>query len=329
MKIYRRKFLHLAACAAAMPAGSRVARAQAYPSRPITMVVPFVPGGALDVFGRFLAKGMRAPLGENIIVENIPGANGIVGVGRVARAAPDGYTVLIGYWGTHVANGALYKLPYDVLGDFDPIALGVTIPVALVSKKTAPAGDLRQLIEWLKTNPNKASVGTSGIGSVGHISGILFQNVTGTRLNFVPYRGAAPALQDLVAGQIDLMISNVSTVLPQVREGNIKALAVASKTRFAAAPEIPSADEAGAPGFYVSTWLGVWAPKGTPRPVIEKLNSTIVAVLADAALGKQLADQGFEIFPRDQQTPEALGAYQKAEIEKWWPIINTAGIKAE
>jgi tripartite-type tricarboxylate transporter receptor subunit TctC len=329
MKLPRRQFLQLAAGSAAVPALSSIARGQTYPTRPITIVVPFPAGGALDVFGRILAERMRASLAQNVIIENVAGASGGLGVGRVARAAPDGYTLVIGYWGTHVANGVVYALPYDVLRDFEPIALTVAVPRLIVSKNAAPAKNLRELIGWLKSNPDKASAGTSGIGSIEHVSGVLFQNITGTRFHFVPYRGAAPAVQDLVAGQIDLMIANLNTSLPQIREGNIKAFAVATETRSAAAPEIPTADEAGLAGFYVSSWLGVWAPKGTPQNAIAKLNSATVTALADPAARMRLADLGFEIFPRDQQTPEALAAYQKAEIEKWWPIIKAAGIKAE
>jgi tripartite-type tricarboxylate transporter receptor subunit TctC len=255
MTLPRRRFLHLAAGAATLPAVSRFAWAQAYPTRPITIVVPFPAGGALDVFGRILAERMRASLAQNVIIENVAGASGGLGVGRVARATPDGYTLVIGYWGTHVANGVVYTLPYDVLRDFEPVALTVTVPNLIASKNAAPAKNLRELIGWLKSNPDKASAGTSGIGSIEHVGGILFQNITATRFNFVPYRGAAPAVQDLVAGQIDLMIANLNTSLPQIREGNIKALAIATKTRSAAVPEIPTAEEAGLPGFYVTAWL--------------------------------------------------------------------------
>jgi tripartite-type tricarboxylate transporter receptor subunit TctC len=216
-----------------------------------------------------------------------------------------------------------------VLGGFEPIALTVTVPEVIASKNSVPAKNLRELIEWLKVNPDRASAGTTGVGSIEHVGGILFQKITGTRFSFVPYRGAAPATQDLVAGQIDLMLANLPTSLPQVRQGNIRAFAVAAKTRLAAAPEIPTVDEAGLTGFYVTGWLGVWAPKGTPQNAIAKLNSAIVTALADPTVRMRLADIGFEILPRDQQTPEALAAYQKAEIEKWWPIIKEAGIKAE
>jgi tripartite-type tricarboxylate transporter receptor subunit TctC len=329
MKLPRRQFLHLAAGAAVVPTVSRIARAQAYPSRPITIVVPFPAGGALDVLGRILAERMKASLGETIIVENVAGANGSLGVGRVARAAPDGYTLVIGYWGTHVANGAVYALKYDVLNDFEPVSLVATQPLLIVAKKAMPADDLKGLIAWLKVNPGKASAGTGGVGSGEHVSGALFQTVTGTRFQFVPYRGAAPAGQDLVAGQIDIMFEVPTTTLPQVRSGQIKAFAVAAKSRLAAAPEIPTVDEAGLPGFYFTFWAGLWAPKGTPKDVIAKLNSAAVTALADPTVRAGFADLGFEIFPHDQQTPEALAAYQKAEIEKWWPIIKAAGIKVE
>jgi tripartite-type tricarboxylate transporter receptor subunit TctC len=329
MNLPRRRFLRLPIGAGALSTVSPVAKAQTYPSRPITIVVPFPAGGALDVLGRILAEKMRVSLAQTVFVENVAGASGSLGTGRVARAAPDGYTLVIGYWGTHVANGALYALPYDVVDDFEPIALAVALPMLIVSKNAVPAKNLRELVGWLKANPDKASAGTSGMGSIEHVGGILFQNVTGTRFHFVPYRGAAPYVQDLVAGQIDLVVANLVTSLPHIREGNIKALAVTARTHLAAAPEIPTVDEAGLPGFYVTTWLGVWARKGTPQNVVAKLNSAVVNALADPTVRMRMAELGFEIFPRDQQTPEALAAYQKAEIEKWWPIIKAAGIKGE
>jgi tripartite-type tricarboxylate transporter receptor subunit TctC len=325
----RRKFLQFVGAAATAPAFSRIARAQTYPSRPITIVVPFPAGGALDVLARILGERMKVSLAQTVLVENVAGANGSLGAGRVARAPPDGYTLVIGYWGTHVANGALYALPYDVVDDFEPIALTVALPMVIVSKNEFPAKNLRELIGWLKANPDKASAGTSGIGSIEHLGGILFQNVTGTRFHFVPYRGAAPYVQDLVAGQIDLAVANLVTSLPQMREGNIKVFAAAGKTHLVAAPEIPTVDEAGLPGFDVTTWLGMWARKGTPQNVIAKLNSATVTALADPTVRMRLAELGFEIFPRDQQTPEALAVYQKVEIEKWWPIIKAAGIRVE
>jgi len=254
--------------------------------------VPFSAGGALDVLGRILAERMRSSLGQTIVIENVTGASGSLGVGRVARAAPDGCTLVIGYWGTHVANGAVYALPYDVVSNFEPIALTVTNANLIVSKNAAPAKNLRELIGWLKANPDKAA-GTTGIGSIEHVGGILFQNITGTRFHFVPYRGAAPAVQDLVAGQIDLIVENLVPSLPQIREGNIKAFAVTAKTRLAAAPEIPTVDEAGLPGFYVTAWLGLWAPKGTSQNAIAKLNSATVTALANPTVRMRLADLGF------------------------------------
>jgi tripartite-type tricarboxylate transporter receptor subunit TctC len=242
---------------------------------------------------------------------------------------PDGYTIVVGIWSTHVVNGAIYTLSYDVQSDFEPIALVTDSPNVIVGKKTLPANDLKGLIAWLKANPEKATAGTAGVGSPQHVFAILFQNVTGTRFQFAHYRGGAPATQDLVSGQIDLMISDVVTALPQVRASNIKAYAITSKSRMAAAPDIPTVDEVGLPGFYSSVWAGVWAPKGTPKKVIDRLDAAIVDALADSTVRERLMSLGLEIFPRDQQTPDALAALQKAEIEKWWPIIKAAGIKAE
>jgi tripartite-type tricarboxylate transporter receptor subunit TctC len=329
MSIPRRHFLRLASGAVALPVSMRIAGAQTYPTRLIAIVLPLAPGGALDVLGRILAPRMAASLGQAIILENVPGANGSLGVGRVARAAPDGYTLVIGYWGTHVANGAIYALKYDVLNDFEPVSLLATQPFLIVAKKAMPADDLKGLIAWLKVNPGKASAGTAGVGATDHVGGVLFQAVTDTHFQFVPYRGAGPAVQDLVAGQMDIMFESPTITLPQVRSGQVKAFAVAAKSRLAAAPEIPTVDEAGLPGFYVTFWAGLWAPKGTPKDVIAKLNSAAVTALADPAVRARFTDLGLEIYSRDQQTPEALAAYQKAEIEKWWPIIKAAGIKVE
>jgi len=329
MNLPRRKLLQLAAGAAALPAISPVAWAQTYPARPITIVVPYAPGGPTDVIARILAERMRASLAQTVIVENVTGANGTIGVGRVARAAPDGYTLSIGHWSTHVVNGAIYQLNYDLLNDFAPISLIATNSYFIVVRKSVPANDLKGFIAWLKANPDKASEGTAGAGSPQHVGGIFFEQATGTRFQFVPYRGAAPAMQDLLAGQIDLIIDDPTDSLPQLRAGAIKAFAVTAKTRLAAAPDVPTVDEAGLPGFYFSRWHGLWAPRGTPADIIRKLNGAVVAALADAGARARLNELAQEIFPPAQQTPEALGALQKAEIEKWWPIIKAANIKAE
>ena len=328
-RLGRRQFLHLAAGATALPTVSRIAWAQAYPSRPITIVVAFPPGGATDVIGRVMAERLKSSLGQPVVVENVTGAAGTLAVGRVARAAPDGYMLSIGQNGSHVVRGATYALPYDLLNDLEPVALLSTGPFVLTARKTMPANDLKGLIAWLKANPDKATQGHAGTGGLAHIAGVFFQRETGTRFGFVPYRGIAPAIQDLVAGQIDMAISDPVASLPQVRAGTIKACGVTAKTRLTSAPDIPTLDEAGLPGFDISQWHGLWLPKGTPKSIIAKLNAAVMNALADPAVRARLADLGQEIFPRDRQTPEALGAFQKAEIEKWWPIIKAANIKGE
>jgi tripartite-type tricarboxylate transporter receptor subunit TctC len=329
MRVHRRRLLQLATCAVTLTAFSNVVKAQTYPSRPITMVVPFAAGGPVDTYARILSERMRVSLGQPVIVENVAGAGGSTGVGRVARSAPDGYTIVIGIWSTHVANGAIYKLSYDLLNDFEPIALQGSSPQVIIAKKSLPARDLRGLIDWLKANPDKATSGTAGAGSPQHVFGTFFQTITGTRFQFAHYRSGAQAMQDVLAGQIDLMIDSQTVSLPQFRSGKINAFAVTGKSRSAAAPDIPTVDEAGLPGFHFSVWNATWAPKGTPKSVIEKLNAAAVEALADKSVRTRLMDFGQEIFPREQQMPEALYALQKAEIEKWWPIIKAAGIKGE
>jgi len=325
----RRRLLKLAASAAALPVLAHKAAAQAYPSRPITVIVPASAGGPTDAIGRILAERMGALLGQTIVIDNVSGASGSIGVGKVAQAQPDGYTLGIGQWSHYVLNGAIYSLQYDLLTDFAPISLVVTGPMMLVSKKSLPADDLKGLIAWLKANADKASAGTGGVGSPPHISGIFFQRMTDTRFQFVPYRGTAPAMRDLVAGQIDFMFDQASNVLPQLQGGTIKAFAVTAKERLPSAPQVPTVDEAGLPDLYISVWHGLWAPKATPKDVIAKLNGAAVAALADPSVRQKLAGLGQEIPPREQLTPDALRAYQKAEIDKWWPIVKAAGIKAE
>jgi tripartite-type tricarboxylate transporter receptor subunit TctC len=322
------KLIYAAICALALQ-GITSANAQTYPSRPITLIVPLAPGGSTDVIARIMAEGMRAALGQPVIVENVTGAGGTIGVGRLARAAPDGYTIGIGQWGTNMANGAIYPLQYDLIKDFEPIGLIASQPFLIVTRKTMPAKDLKELIAWLKANADKTSQGNSGIGTPSHVAGILFQNAVGARWQLVPYRSAGLTMQDLVAGNIDVTLDTPAISMSQVRSGNIKAYAVTAKSRIDAAPDIPTTDEAGLPGFYFSFWHAIWVPKGTPKDIVAKLNGALVSTLADPALRQKLVELSQEIFPSDQQTPEALLAFHKAEIEKWWPIIKAADIKAQ
>ena len=305
------------------------AAVQAFPLRPVTIVVPFAAGGAVDTIARILADRMRVPLGQPVIIDNVGGGGGSIGTGRVVRAAPDGYTLCLGSWATHVVYGAVYPLKYDLLNDLEPVALVESHALVIVARKTFPADDLSGFIAWLRANPDKASLGSSGIGSGPHVVGAFLQRMTGTRFQFVPYRGLGPAMQDLVSGQIDFLIDGAANALPQVRAGSVKAYAVTAKHRLAAAPEIPTVDEAGVPGFYASSWYALWAPKGTPKDVIGTLNAAVSLAFADPATSRQLAHLGLELPPREQWTPEALGAYHKAEIEKWWPIIKAANLAAQ
>jgi len=309
--------------------GTPAALAQDYPARAITLVVPFAAGGPTDTIARILAEHMRPLLGQPIVIENVAGASGTVGSARVARATPDGYTIGIGQWGTHVLSGAIHTLSYDIAEDFAPIGLVANGPQLIVVRKDLPAADASALVAWLKANPGKATAGTAGPGSGAHVSGLFFQERTGTSFTFVPYRGAGPALNDLMAGHIDLMFDQASNALPQVRGRTVRAIAVTARTRLATAPDIPTVDEVGLSGLYIDFWHGTWAPKGTPPTVIAKLNAALGAALDDADVRKRLTDLGQVIPEGERRTPDALRTHQKAEIGKWWPIVKAARIKPE
>jgi tripartite-type tricarboxylate transporter receptor subunit TctC len=318
----------IAIAVTALLAGIGSVRAQVFPSHPITMIVSLPPGGAVDALGRILAEHMRGSLGAPVVIENVSGAGGTVGVGRVARAAPDGYTLSIGNWASHVGASLAYPVRYELTRDFEPIALLTDVPHWIVARKSLPAGDLGELIAWLKANPERTA-GTVGAASGSHLCGIYLEHAAAIRFQFVPYRGGAPALQDLVGGQIDLMCDLAANSLAMVRSGQIKAYAVMARTRYFAAPDVPTAEEAGTPGIYVSNWHALWAPKGVPGDIIARVNAAATSALADPVVRQHLADLGMEIVPRAQQTPEALATFQKSEVEKWGPIIQAAGIKPE
>ncbi|MGZ5863940.1 MAG: tripartite tricarboxylate transporter substrate-binding protein [Xanthobacteraceae bacterium] len=305
------------------------ARAQDYPSRPITIVVALPAGGAVDALARLLAEHMRVTLGQPIVVENMGGAGGTLSIARVVRSAPDGYTIGMGTLGQYVVSGAVYTLPFDMLADLTPVALLPSVPYWLVARKNLPPNTLEELVAYLKANPDKVSATSVGTASLARFCGMFFQTKTGTNFQFVPYRGGAAALQDLVGGQIDLSCDLAANSLAQLRDGKIKAYAVMSKARWFAAPEVPTADEAGVPGIYVSTWHGFWAPKGTPDAIIEKLNAAALTAMADPATRQRIAELGMDLPPREMQTPAAFAAFHKAEVEKWFPIVKAAGVKAE
>ncbi|MHC2334449.1 tripartite tricarboxylate transporter substrate binding protein BugD [Bradyrhizobium sp. USDA 4454] len=314
---------------AALSTFASPASAETYPAHPITIVVPFAAGGPSDAMARILGEHMKQSLGEVLLIENVTGAGGSIGVGRAVRSAPDGYTVSFGHLGTHVANGAIYKLGYDLVTDLEPVVLLPSNPMIIVSKNAVPATSLKELLAWLKSRPAPPTAGTAGAGSGSHIAGLYFENVSGIKLQYVPYRGTGPALNDLVAGQIDIIVDQTSNSINQVRAGNIRAYAVTDSKRVTNAPEVPTVDEAGLPGFHMTLWSGLWVPKGTPKEIVAKLNAAAVAAMTDPAVQKQLENLGLQMPPKDQLTPEALGAWQKAEIAKWWPMIKAANVRVD
>ena len=311
----------------ALFAGIAGAQAPTYPSRAVTIISPYPPGGSTDTIARIMAERMRSSLGQTIVVENVGGAGGSIGAGRVARAAPDGYTINIGQWDNHVANGVVYSLNYDLQKDFEPIGLLSINPQLILGRKGLPADDMKGLIAWMRANPGKATLANQQASA--QTAGVLLQQLTGTSILLVPYRGGGPAMQDLIAGHIDLLVIQAAAAMPQVRAGTIKAFVNLAPSRSPVVPGIPSADEAGVPGLHLPGWFGFFAPKGTPKDVIAKLNAAMVQALADPAVRARFSDLGLDVASREQQTPEGFAAFHKAEIEKWWPIIKAAGIKAE
>jgi tripartite-type tricarboxylate transporter receptor subunit TctC len=324
-----KKLMMVVTALLALVAGPAPSLAQTYPSRPIVMNVPYPPGGPTDTLGRIFAERLRVSLGQPVVVENVGGAAGTIGVGRAVRSAPDGYTINFGNVASHVFSSLVFKLQYDVLTDLDPIALMTNSPMWLLANTKLPAKDLKGLVTWLKANPDKATWAIVGSGSPAHLCGIYFQNSTGTQLQFVPYRGAGPAVQDVVAGQVSLTCLEASASRPHVLSGKLRAYALLAKTRWAAAPDVPTVDEAGVAGLYLPFWHGLWVPKGTPAAVTDRLNAAVVEALADPAMQKRLTELGVEIPPRDQQTPQALRAFLKGELDKWRPIIEAAHIKPD
>jgi len=312
---------------AALVSAKTAALAQSYPTRPITLIVPFAAGGPTDTIARVVTDRMRGSLGQPIIIENVGGAEGGIAVGKAVRATPDGYTISIGNIATHVLNGAAYSLPYNLIGDLEPISLLTDAPAFIVANKSVPARDLQELIAWMKANPGKLSAGT--FATWGRLFGAYFQQSTGTRIQFVPYRGAAPAMQDLIAGHIDLMFDQAANTLPQLRAGKIKAYAVAAEKRLELAPDVPTLDESGVPGFYLSVWHGLWAPRNTAKDILTRLNSAALDALSNPSVRQKLLELGQNVPPSDQQTTEFLARHQKAQADKWWPIMKAANIKGE
>jgi tripartite-type tricarboxylate transporter receptor subunit TctC len=300
-----------------------------FPSRPVTMVVPYPAGGPTDAIGRVIAQGMQSALGRPVVIENIPGAAGGLGTEKVAMATPDGYTFGLGNSVTHVLNGAIYTLKYDVVKDFEPISLLAAEPAVIVGRPTLPANNLRELIAWLKDNSGKSLAGTAGVGSVSDVALYFLEKQIGASIQHIPYRGLGPVVQAMMSGEVDIAMSLPANVLGQVQAGTIKAFAVTAKTRLVGAPDIPTVDEAGLNGFYQSNWHALFAPKNTPREIIGKLNTAVIAALADPHVRERLVADGQDLFSPDELTPEALAAFQQREIAQRWPIVKAAGIKSE
>jgi tripartite-type tricarboxylate transporter receptor subunit TctC len=299
---------------------------QGFPSRQITLIVPFPPGGSTDAIARIMAERMRARLGQPVIIENVGGAGGSIAVGRLARAAPDGHTIDIGQWDTHVGS-IIYKLNYDLQKDFEPVGLISINPQLMVAKKNLPANDLRGLVAWMKANPDKITFVNQNAAA--QVTGVLFERATGQKLQYIPYRGAGPAMTDLLAGQVDLLVVQAAVSLPQIQAGTIKAIANLSPQRSPALPDIPTSDESGVPGLYMSGWFGFFAPKNTPKDVIARLNDAMTQALSDPAVRKRFVELGLDIASTEQQTPAGLATFLRGEIDKWWPIIKGSGVKPD
>jgi tripartite-type tricarboxylate transporter receptor subunit TctC len=327
MENWMRKIILAALVGLLMSGGN--ALADDFPSHPITIIVPFAAGGPSDAMMRIMAERMQRKLGETMLIENVTGAGGSLGVGRTVRASPDGYTIGFGHLGTNVANGAIYKLGYDLVTDLEPVVLLPSNPMIIVSKNAVPAKSLQELLAWMRAKPTPTTAGTAGAGSGSHIAGLYFENVTGIKLQYVPYRGTAPALNDLVAGQIDVIVDQTSNSIAQVRAGTIRAYAVTDEKRVDSAQDIPTTDEAGLPGFHMTLWSGLWVPKDTPKTIVAKLNAAAVDALNDPGVRTKMENLGLQMPAKDQLTPEALGVWQKAEIAKWWPMLRAANVKVE
>jgi tripartite-type tricarboxylate transporter receptor subunit TctC len=323
------RIIALASLAFAAVSGTDIALAQAYPSRPITIICPFPGGSPVDTIARIVSERMKVSLGQPFVIENVTGAGGTIGVARAARAAPDGYTVSLGNFSSHVIAGAVYPVQYDVLKDLDPVALLASNPQIIVSTNALPARGLQDLVAWLRANPGKASAGTAGPGSISHVAGVFFQKATNTQFQFVPYRGVNQAQLDLIGGRIDLMFDQAASAVPSVRAGKVTAHAVTSRSRLPSAPDIPTVEEAGMPGLVMSVWSALWLPKGTPKDIIAKFNAAAMEAIADPTVRNRLNEFGLDVPPNDQQTPEALATLHKSEIEKWWPIVKAASIKID